>query len=96
MSFQEPTFEEYKRATTFAKIRYKYGLIIVILAWITLILLIGFVVWYADELASSPLQYAARSIDGECYCNTPTKSYYFNSTHAEYKLDSYYFPGSIP
>lgn len=55
-----PTYEDYKKATAFARFRFKYGLFVQILALIALCFLIYFVYSYGEELASHPLTYAAR------------------------------------
>ena len=58
--FEKPTYEEYEKATAFARFRYKYGLIVTTLACLLLILLIFYVYSYGEELASNPLSYSAR------------------------------------
>lgn len=93
MTFNEPTYEEYKRATAFAKFRYKYGLFVLILCWICLIILIYFVITYSKELSENPLIYAAKKINAECTCYANDKIYDFNSTSARWKqndLNRYY------
>ena len=68
MSFEEPTYEEFKKATAFARLKYKYGLFITILCLIGFILLIVFIIYYVDELKTNPLTYAAEKFDVECRC----------------------------
>ena len=66
--FEEPTYEEYRKATAFAKIRYKYGLIVQIIAILFLILLIYFIYSYGEELVRNPLIYGADKANAECNC----------------------------
>ena len=79
---KEPTFEEYKKASAFAKFRYKYGLIIQLLCLLCFIILIIFVIIYSRELAMHPLIYGADKYDVECICrNYETgRSWFVNST----------------
>jgi len=97
--FTPPTYREYKRATAFARVRYKYGLIVLILCWVTLILLIIFIINYESELSTHPLKYAAQTINGECTCITTDKIYIFNRTSMMWRakeLNFYYFPRPAP
>lgn len=66
--FKEPTYEEYKKATAFARIRYKYGLIVNLFACFLLVLLILFVYNYGEELSRQPLIYGADKAKAECNC----------------------------
>jgi len=68
MSFKEPTYEEYKQATAFARIKYNYGLFVTIICWILLALLLLFVITYSRELSANPLIYGADKLDVECHC----------------------------
>lgn len=68
MSFKEPTFEEYKLATTWARFKYKYGIVVVVLCWLLLILLCFFVYNYGEELSRNPLNYGAEKFNVECHC----------------------------
>ena len=80
-SFEPPTYEEYLKATAFARVKYKYGFAITVIATICLIALIFFVVFYARELKTNPLIYGAQKYGVECTC---TKQGYnplfFNAT----------------
>jgi len=86
MSFKEPTYKEFKSATIFARLRYRYGLIIVIMSYITLLLLVVYVVIYSQELSTNPLQYAAKKVDANvCYCITDDNTMFiFNKTSSSY------------
>jgi len=87
MSFEEPTFEEYKKANAFAKVRYKYGLFVTILCLICFLILIILIVRYGEELASHPFLYGAKKFDVDCFCNNHETglAIYFNSTTLEEK-----------
>lgn len=92
MTFQEPTFEEFEKATDFARFRYKWGLVVTILAWITLIILIIFVFVYANELSTRPAYYIVGKYDlGNCFCqNYETELvYYLNETSFIWKEGSF-------
>ena len=83
MSFQEPTYEEYKVATVFARIRYKYGLVITILCWLCLLFIIYYMVTNGKALAENPLIYGAEKYDVECICRPIgeiSSSFIVNST----------------
>lgn len=75
MSFNQPTYEEYKIATSFAKFRYKYGVIVLILCWLCLLFIIYYMFTHGELIASNPLIYGADKYDVECKCynyNNPT------------------------
>lgn len=66
--FKPPTYEEYLKATDFARIKYKWGLVITMIANLLLLILIIYIVIYAKELSTMPLQYAAGEYDLQCSC----------------------------
>ena len=67
--FKEPTYEEYKKANAFARIRYKYGLIVTLLCWAFLIFLIIYVFIHIEETKSNPIQYGIDKMKlKECRC----------------------------
>lgn len=68
MSFQEPTYEDFKKATAFARFRYKYGLIVTFLCWLSLVYIAYLIIANGEKIASDPLQYACNSMDIECHC----------------------------
>jgi len=68
MSFQEPTYEEYKTATSWAKFKYKYGIIVLILCWLCFLFLIFYMVTNGKAIASNPLIYGADKYQVECRC----------------------------
>lgn len=87
MSFEEPTYEEYRRATAWAKFKYKYGIIVMILCWILLIFIAYYMFTNGQALSTNPLIYGAEKYNVECYCyksgevNQYGLSLYFNSTN---------------
>ena len=86
MKFQEPTFEEYKTATVFARFKYKYALIVLIGCWICLVLLIYFVWNYQDELATHPGIYTVEKLGvNNCVCFGDSFTYYINKTSISYE-----------
>ena len=82
MSFNEPTYEEYQNATAFAKVRYKYGLIITIACWICLIIIAIMMFMYAKELSTHPIIYTMDKFNlKSCNCiGNDNFDYYINQT----------------
>ena len=78
--FKPPTYDEYLKATDFARLRYKWGMFITLCAVVCLLVLIFFVYTYANELRSEPLNYAAEKYDAQCTCYTDEYKYEFNAT----------------
>ena len=68
MSFEEPTYEEYKSATGFARFRYKYGLFVTIACWFCLVFIIYYMVSHAEILAENPLVYGTGEAKLQCEC----------------------------
>ena len=84
--WKPPTYEQYKRATEFARTRYKYGHIITLIACISLIALLIGVVIYSEQLKANPIHYAMNRLDlKECTCRSLDLSddLYINSTSIE-------------
>ena len=83
-----PTYEQYIKATAFARFRYKWGLFVMIGCWVCLLILIGFVYLYQNELSASPPQYALSKINADyckCYIEDSPIEWYFNSTTTMWK-----------
>ena len=79
--FIVPTYEEYLKATNWARIRYKYGLVVTMLANILLIILIIYIIIYAKELSTMPLQYGAEKYKLQCSCSSEDGlTYKFNES----------------
>jgi len=77
-----PTYEEYQKATAFAKFRYRFGFIVLILCWLALLYVIYFMVTNVNELGANPLQYACEKMHIECHCYRQGSSidFYINAT----------------
>ena len=70
----KPTYEEYCKATTYAKIRYRFGTYIQLIALILLIFLIYYTVTNIEEMKSNPKDYAEEKLG--VICNYPILEYY--------------------
>jgi len=68
MTFKEPTYEEYNTATTFAKFKYKYGIIVIILCWLCLLFICYYMFTHGEAIARNPLIYGADYYNVECRC----------------------------
>lgn len=82
MGYKIPTYEEYKKATQFARFRYVYGNVITTIAIILFILLLLFIFLYSEELSQHPMNYVAKK-NNINYCNcltTDGKLIMFNSS----------------
>jgi len=77
MSFQEPSFEEYKKATSWARFKYKYGIIVLILCWLSLLFIIFYMVTNGEAIASNPLVYGAEKFNVTCECRNLDKDLFF-------------------
>jgi len=78
--FEEPTYERYKTATAFARFRYKYGILIMILCWLCLLFICYYMVVNGEKIARNPLVYGADKFNVECHCYSSTQDFYVNST----------------
>jgi len=78
----EATYEDYLKATKYARFKYKYGLFVLIACWICLVLLIIYIILYAKELSAQPIVYAMEKMElKDCYCNGDDGlRYYINKT----------------
>lgn len=86
MGYREPTYDEYKKATEWGRIRYKYSHIALTICWISLILLCYFTFNYSQELSTHPFIFGAEKHQVECQCscyNIQEELIYihFNSTY---------------
>ena len=86
---KEITFEEYQKASEFARFKFKYGLFVLICCLICEIIMIIFIILYANELKSNPLTYAADKFNVDCICKNKDLSviYYVNDTTVIYKIE---------
>jgi len=77
MAFDEPTFEEYKSATSWARFKYKYGIIVLILCWLSLLFIIFYMVSNGDAIARHPLIYGAEKYNVTCECSNLNENLFF-------------------
>ncbi len=65
------------------------------LAWISILGLLGYTVYYVEELTTHPMQYVAGEYDLSCYCNNfeTGQSYIFNSTEVKVQESQIRFRG---
>ena len=81
MSFKEPTYEEYKSATKYARFKYKFSYLILILSWVSLLFVIYYMVSNGEAIATNPLIYGADKFDVYCVCyNDKFQSFYLNGS----------------
>lgn len=66
--FDPVTYKEYLNANKFARFRYKYGLIVMMLCWICLLFICYYMVNNVEELAANPLVYGCKKMNVECVC----------------------------
>jgi len=66
MVYRKATYEEYQKASQFAKIRYKYGVYVQIIAFILLLLLFIYTVSNVEEMKTNPIQYAEEKMGVMC------------------------------
>ena len=84
MSFKEPTYEEYKSATSFAKFKYKYSMIVIVLCWLCLLFICYYMFTNGEAIAKNPLIYGAEKSDVECHCYNyeQRREFYINGSNA--------------
>lgn len=78
MVFKEPSFEEYKTATDWARFKYKYGIIVLILCWLCLLFVIYYMVVNGTAIASNPLVYGADKFNVTCSCERNYDNFKFH------------------
>jgi len=82
MEYEEPTFEEYKNATLYARARYRFGVYIQILSFILIILLFVYTYYNVEELRTNPLEYTEEKLGIDCICYSkinPLEQIIFNN-----------------
>jgi len=90
MEYEPPSYNEYLRATDFARFKFKYGFVIIIIATILLLLLLLFVIMYGKELSTQPTRYIAEKYDLDmCYCSGGGGEFIFNKQSAYYTDSSF-------
>ena len=79
-----PSYEEYKSASKFARLRFKYGIFIMIACWLCLLFIIYYMVSHAEVIVSNPLVYGCDKADVKleckCYNYQEDIEFYVNST----------------
>lgn len=78
MVYKKPTYEEYCKASNFAKIRYRYGIFIQTIAVILLLFLIFYTVTNIEEMKANPKDYAEEKLGVICnpiFIYQPTNQY---------------------
>jgi len=65
--YREATFEEYCKAKKFAKIRYRFGVFIQLVALILFIFLILYTVKNVEEMKTNPIDYAEEKMGVICF-----------------------------
>lgn len=73
MAYKKPTYEEYCKASEFAKVRYKFGVYIQFIAMILLFLLFLYAFVNIEEMKSHPAEYAEKKLG--VICNPPLVLY---------------------
>ena len=66
MVYREATYEEYKKAKEFAKLRYRFGVYIQLVALILLLFLIYWTVTNITEMKANPADYAEEKLGVVC------------------------------
>ena len=69
MVYIKPTYEEYCMASSFAKIRYRYGVYIQLISVILLLFLVIYTVINIEEMKANPKDYAEDKLG--VICNLP-------------------------
>ncbi len=67
MNYETPTYEEYCKASTFAKVRYRYGVYIQLVSGILLLLLFIYAFTNIEEMKANPVAYAEEKIGVVCH-----------------------------
>lgn len=67
MVYRKPTYEEYYKASIFARTRYRYGVYIQLVAVFLLLFLIYYAVSNIEEMKSNPINYAEEKLGVICY-----------------------------
>lgn len=76
MAYREATYEEYKKASQFARIRYKLGVYVQIIAVILFCFLLYYTVTNIEEMKANPSKYAEEKLGVICsYPIQPTTTF---------------------
>lgn len=66
MTYRKATYEEYCNASKFAKVRYRFGIYIQIVAAILLLYLLFYTITNIEEMKASPIDYAEEKLGVIC------------------------------
>lgn len=66
MKYIKPTYEEYCKASKFAKLRYKYGVYIQLASMFLFLFLIYYTITNIEEMKSHPIDYAEEKFSVTC------------------------------
>jgi len=83
MTFEKPTYEEYIKATKFARFRYRFGVFIQFIAVLLFLILIFYMIYHGNKVATNPLVYGAEKYNISCSCfksNMMNPVIFFNSS----------------
>jgi hypothetical protein len=67
MKYQPPTYEEYCKATEYAKIRYRFGVYIQLISGILLLFLLFYMITNIEEMKANPINYAEEKLGVVCF-----------------------------
>lgn len=67
MKFKAPTYEEYSKATTFARIRYRFGVYIQFISAVLLLFLLFYTITNIEEMKANPIDYAEEKLGVMCF-----------------------------
>ena len=81
MKYNAPTYEEYCKATLYAKIRYRFGVYIQFIGVILFLFLLFYAIANIEEMKANPIKYAEEKLGVICYTpiNTQTGGYDYGS-----------------
>ena len=66
MKYKQPTYEEYCKASKYAKIRYRFGVYIQSIATILLLLLFIYTIVNVEEMKTNPVDYTEKKLGVTC------------------------------
>jgi len=83
MVYVKPTYEEYCKASFFAKVRYKIGVYVQILAVILFIGVMIYVIFNIEEMKTNPIDYAEKKMGVVCYhpLGGQSENYVYNGSY---------------
>lgn len=94
MNFEAPTYEEYLKATAFARFKYKYGIVVTSVAVLCFIVVIWYMIYNGEAIASNPLIYGAEKYSVTCECRKlDGNSFLVNATNIWIPEKLYNFDG---